>query len=151
MNGSAPRCTTGALICRLTAEVLMSRDSAAPTKALRAGCRLAAGDRRAIAWIEFDDHRPLGRRETGAKAALPIWIAYMKEALKGTWTRYVEPPEGIVTVRIDPASGQLASASHDGAVFESFRKERVPSRLAERTVGAEPGDPDAGTVTEKLF
>ena len=105
----------------------------------------------ATAWIGFDEHRPLGRRETGAKAALPIWIAYMKEALKGTRARYVEPPEGIVTVRIDPASGQLASASHEGAVFESFRKERVPSRLAERPVGAEPGDPDAGTVTEKLF
>ncbi len=105
----------------------------------------------ATAWIGFDDHRPLGRRETGAKAALPIWIAYMKEALKGTRARYVEPPEGIVTVRIDPASGQRASASPEGTVFESFRKERVPSRLAERTAGAGSGDPDAGTVTEKLF
>ncbi len=102
----------------------------------------------ATAWIGFDRVRPLGQRETGARAALPMWIAYMREALKGTQERNVEPPEGIVTVRIDPATGQLAGASHEGAVFESFRKERVPSRLVERASG---GESSAGTVAEKLF
>ena len=102
----------------------------------------------ATAWIGFDKFRPLGQRETGARAALPMWIAYMREALKGTQERIVEPPEGIVTVRIDPATGQLAGASHEGSVFESFRKERVPSRLVERASG---GESSAGTVAEKLF
>ena len=102
----------------------------------------------ATAWIGFDRVRPLGQRETGARAALPMWIAYMREALKGTQERNVEPPEGIVTVRIDPATGQLAGASHEGAVFESFRKERVPSRLVERASG---GESSAETVAEKLF
>jgi len=51
-------------------------------------------------------------------------------------------------VRIDPASGELASASHEGAVFESFRKEYAPSRLAQR---ASEGDSDARSVAEKLF
>ena len=102
----------------------------------------------ATAWIGFDRVRPLGQRETGARAALPMWIAYMREALKGTQERNVEPPEGIVTVRIDPATGLLAGASHEGAVFESFRKERVPSRLVERASG---GESSAETVAEKLF
>ena len=103
----------------------------------------------ATAWIGFDEFRPLGERETGARAALPMWIAYMKEALEGVRPREVPPPEGIVTVRIDPETGELAGASHEGAVFESFRTERVPKkRIAERTAGAEPG---AATVTEKLF
>ena len=102
----------------------------------------------ATAWIGFDRVRPLGQRETGARAALPMWIAYMREALRGTQERNVEPPEGIVTVRIDPATGQLAGASHEGAVFESFRKERVPSRLVERASG---GESSAETVAEKLF
>ena len=102
----------------------------------------------ATAWVGFDRVRPLGRRETGGRAALPMWIEYMKEALEGTPERDVEPPEGIVTVRIDPATGRIAGASHEGAVFESFRKERVPSRLVERAPGTDPG---AGTVTEKLF
>ena len=103
----------------------------------------------ATAWIGFDEFRPLGKRETGASAALPMWIAYMKEALDGVRQREVPPPEGIVTVRIDPRTGELAGASHDGAVFESFRTERVPKRrAAQRTAGEAP---DTATVTEKLF
>ena len=103
----------------------------------------------ATAWIGFDEFRPLGQRETGARAALPMWIAYMKEALEGVRQREIQPPEGIVTVRIDPETGELAGASHEGAVFESFRTERVPkNRVAERTTGEEPG---GATVQEKLF
>ena len=99
----------------------------------------------ATAWIGFDQLRPLGQRETGASAALPMWIGYMKEALEDTRARDLPPPGGIVRVRIDPATGERAGASLEGAVFESFRKERVPSRLAEATSGG------AATVTEKLF
>ena len=103
----------------------------------------------ATAWIGFDEFRPLGKRETGASAALPMWIAYMKEALEGVRQREIPPPEGIVTVRIDPESGELAGASHEGAVFESFRTERVPTnRVAERTSSGEPG---TESVQEKLF
>ena len=110
----------------------------------------------ATAWIGFDRFRRLGKRETGARAALPMWIAYMKEALKGTRARHVGPPEGIVTVRIDPETGQLAGASHEGAVFESFRKERAPSKLVEHASGGAADTPGgaetaAETVAEKLF
>ncbi len=102
----------------------------------------------ATAWIGFDDFRPLGDRETGARAALPMWIAYMKEALEGVRERESPPPEGIVTVRIDPETGELAGASHEGAVFESFRKERAPARGAARASAEES---DAAAVAEKLF
>jgi len=102
----------------------------------------------ATAWIGFDEFRPLGRRETGARAALPMWIAYMREALQGTPERHPEPPEGIVTVRIDPETGESAGASHEGAVFESFREERAPPPAAEHLAGGGSGD---ATVTEKLF
>ena len=104
----------------------------------------------ATAWIGFDEFRPLGRRETGATAALPMWIAYMKDALEGVPRRENPPPEGIVTVRIDPGTGELTGASREGAVFESFRVERVPQRrVAERMTGGE--GPGAETVQEKLF
>ena len=102
----------------------------------------------ATAWIGFDEFRPLGRRETGARAALPMWIAYMREALQGTPERHPEPPEGIVTVRIDPETGESAGASHEGAVFESFREERAPPPAAEHLAGGDSGD---AMVTEKLF
>ena len=104
----------------------------------------------ATAWIGFDEFRPLGRRETGARAALPMWIAYMKEALEGVPQREIPPPEGIVTVRIDPETGELAGASQDGTVFESFRTERAPKeRVAERPSGGE--EPGGETLQEKLF
>ena len=102
----------------------------------------------ATAWIGFDRHRPLGHRETGARAALPMWIAYMREALEGREEKSLQPPEGIVTVRIDPATGEPAQASREGAVFESFRTERAPSPVVERTSDRDSG---AGTVAEKLF
>ena len=102
----------------------------------------------ATAWIGFDEFRPLGRRETGASAALPMWIAYMKEALEDVERRDVPPPEGIVTVRIVPETGELAGASHEGTVFESFRRERVPTQVAESASGNETR---AETVAEKLF
>ena len=102
----------------------------------------------ATAWIGFDEFRPLGRRETGASAALPMWIAYMKEALEDVEPRDVPPPEGIVTVRIVPETGELAGTSHEGTVFESFRKERVPTQVAQSAPGREAR---AETVAEKLF
>ena len=102
----------------------------------------------ATAWIGFDEFRPLGRRETGARAALPMWIAYMKEALLGTRETNRAPPDGIVTVRIDPATGKLASPSNEEAVFESFRNERAPTRRVEPVSATEPG---GATVAEKLF
>ncbi len=42
---------------------------------------------------------PLGRQETGGKAALPMWIDYMRAALAGVEQRKIEPPSGLVTVR----------------------------------------------------
>ena len=101
----------------------------------------------ATAWVGFDEFRPLGRRETGARAALPMWIAYMKEALAGMGAADLAMPDGIVTVRINPATGELASPSNTEAVFESFRKEHAPTR-AERAVASESS---GETVTERLF
>ena len=59
----------------------------------------------ATAWVGFDDHRrKLGRsiegNEFGASAAQPIWIEFMKTALKGLPDRPFTPPEDVVAVRI---------------------------------------------------
>ena len=102
----------------------------------------------ATAWIGFDEFRPLGRRETGARAALPMWIAYMKEALAGTRESGRTPPDGIVTVRINPATGELASSSNEKTIFESFRNERAPTGRVEHVSATGPG---SATVAEKLF
>jgi penicillin-binding protein 1A len=77
----------------------------------------------AVAWIGFDNPRSLGRNETGSQAALPIWIDYVREVLKGVPEQPLSPPPGIVTARIDPATGLRAEGA---ALTEYFYQEFVP-------------------------
>ncbi len=106
----------------------------------------------ATTWVGFDQLQPLGRGETGAKAALPMWIDFMREALRNMPETILEQPDGLVTVRIDPDSGQLAGAGDDNAIFETFYSESAPESLAEATTptsGSSSGQTEG--VTEKLF
>ena len=80
-------------------------------------------------WVGLDDFGSLGRGEFGAKAALPIWIEYMRVALDGVPERPFSTPPGISTARIDPATGYLASSDDPGAILEIFRSEDI-ARLA---------------------
>jgi penicillin-binding protein 1A len=84
-------------------------------------------------WVGFDNYTPLGRKEFGGTAALPIWIEYMREALKDSPQSARPVPTGIVTVKIDPETGQLAPAGQRNAIFEYFRKENVPQRYGPGT------------------
>lgn len=56
-------------------------------------------------WVGFDDMSPLGKEETGSRAAGPIWVAFMKEALRGQPPEWFEPPEGIVSYWVDTTTG----------------------------------------------
>jgi penicillin-binding protein 1A len=104
------------------------------------------------AWVGFDDSHPLGDRETGARAALPMWINYMREALKGLPEKPLIQPEGIVTVRIDPESGLLAGADFPKAMFESFRKQYVPKQAADLKFSGKGGNKDEDfDMPEQLF
>jgi penicillin-binding protein 1A len=58
------------------------------------------------AWIGYDIEKPLGTHETGAVAALPIWLEFMKEAVAGESIEYFPVPEGIVFVKVDAANGE---------------------------------------------
>ncbi len=103
----------------------------------------------ATAWVGFDNPRPLGERETGARAALPMWINFMREALKGVPERPLVQPPGIVTVRIDPKTGLLAGADFPGAVFEIFRESNVPQRRVEvGDLRSEQADDMGGNIPE---
>ena len=50
-----------------------------------------------IAWVGYDQPRSLGERETGGGVALPIWVNYMKTALKGVPEKPLNPPKGVVS------------------------------------------------------
>ncbi|MGH8551557.1 MAG: penicillin-binding protein 1A [Methylococcales bacterium] len=79
-----------------------------------------------VAWIGFDSSKPLGNRETGGMAALPMWIYYMEEALKNIADEELPVPEGIKTVYVNRYSGFLSSASDPDAIPDIFREEDTP-------------------------
>ncbi len=80
----------------------------------------------ATAWVGYDQQRSLGKRETGARAALPMWMDFMRTALRGTAEKWPDLPAGMVTVRIDPETGEYAGPNVDDPVFEIFREENAP-------------------------
>ena len=105
-----------------------------------------------IAWVGFDNPRPLGERETGARAALPMWIDYMRTALaEGEEMPLIQPP-GIVTVRIDTRTGELAHADSPEAMFEYFRSDHVPTgKVDSRIVENPDSEVPVGDITEQIF
>jgi penicillin-binding protein 1A len=104
-----------------------------------------------IAWVGFDQLKPLGNRETAAQAALPIWIDFMKVALAGKPEKQLPRPDGLVTVKINADTGQAATDADTNTVFEIFRKERVPA--VGNTEPAEmPANGEGATaIPEQLF
>ena len=99
----------------------------------------------AIAWIGFDKPHSLGGRETGAQAALPMWIDYMGKVLKGVPESVLTPPEGVVTVKINPQSG-LREPDGPSGLTEFFYQENIPSER-----GAGLGDGQAtGKPSEEI-
>jgi penicillin-binding protein 1A len=82
-------------------------------------------------WVGFDRVQPLGNGETGGRAALPIWIGYMQQALEGMPQARVPQPPGLVTVRIDAKTGLRLPSGQVGGLFELFRPENVPQRYSE--------------------
>ncbi len=102
-------------------------------------------------WLGFDRVAPLGRAETGAQAALPIWIDYSRVALDGIPETEIDRPPGLITVRIDPDTGLLAGANHPHAIFESFREGTVPARGLESTPLERSGSSQRGAAPEQIF
>ncbi|PTT48496.1 penicillin-binding protein 1A [Aeromonas sp. HMWF016] len=85
----------------------------------------------ATSWIGFDNHqRGLGRAEFGGGAAQPIWIDFMKVALKNIPEHKMPVPEGIMSVKIDSETGLLATG---GGTDEYFKEGTEPTRYATPT------------------
>jgi penicillin-binding protein 1A len=80
-------------------------------------------------WVGFDDHSPLGPRETGAMAALPPWVSFMQAALGAKPPSQFDLVPGVEQVRIDPASGKLAGADRTDAPFVPFLAGTAPTEV----------------------
>jgi penicillin-binding protein 1A len=80
----------------------------------------------ATVWVGFDQEAPLGEGEEGSRTAVPIWINFMREALRGQADRPRPLPPGLVTVRISPRTGAAAGPNEADAMYETFMDGHLP-------------------------
>jgi|SRR5882672_6078072 len=104
----------------------------------------------AVAWIGFDSPVTLGRNETGAQAALPIWIDYMGAVLKGAPEQPLTPPNGVVAMRVNPDTG-LRIADAQGGVVDYFYNEFPPPEQETLVGGVTGTDRPREEVRNQLF
>lgn len=105
-----------------------------------------------VAWLGFD--QPRSTYEYGAQAALPIWLTYMRTALKGVPESNLPQPEGIVSVRINSKTGKVTTANDKQAIFELFRAQYAP-KLVEHMTPADSllphGQGDSSADEQPIF
>jgi penicillin-binding protein 1A len=80
----------------------------------------------ASVWVGRDDPVSLGDGEEGARTAVPIWVDYMREALRGVPEKPRTIPEGIVELKVNALTGGTKDADLD-PVFEYFRSDKLPT------------------------
>jgi len=81
-------------------------------------------------WVGFDDRKPLGRGETGAQAASPIWLYFMQRIVEGIPIRFFSIPDGIVFMKIDARTGGPPTSATRESVFECFKEGTLPVGLS---------------------
>jgi penicillin-binding protein 1A len=92
-------------------------------------------------WVGYDDFkRPLGRGESGGRTALPVWLRYMKRALRGEPAEGFSQPSNVVVKRIDPDTGLLAPPSATKAIEEVFVEGTAPTEVAPTEAEVEPAE-----------
>jgi penicillin-binding protein 1A len=83
-------------------------------------------------WVGFDNEAPLGKNETGASAASPIWLGFMKRILAPEPVKTFQPPEGIVFAQIDAETGLLPVPESRKTILECFKDGTVPTEYSKR-------------------
>jgi penicillin-binding protein 1A len=99
-------------------------------------------DLAAVVWVGYDDGKPLGSQETGASAALPAWLAFMKEATEKKPVSEFPRPPGVTTVAIDTHTGMLPPVGDPDTMEEVFLDGTQPTTTDAPDAGVVP--PDAG-------
>ena len=84
------------------------------------------GDIASVVWVGYDDDLPLGPGEEGSRTALPIWIEFMRIALRDVPENQMPQPEGIENRRIDRSTGCIAGVGQPNTMFEVFRIGHAP-------------------------
>ena len=80
-------------------------------------------------WVGKDKDESLGRNETGSRAAIPIWLQFMQEALVSKPITNFQAPSEIQYLRIRPEVGEPASFNEPGSRFEIFLQDYLPDNV----------------------
>lgn len=102
----------------------------------------------AVSWVGFDKFLPLGSAETGSRAALPIWIDYMRTALENMPESILDRPPGLIFARIDPQTGKLAPPESTNAIFEVFSSKYTPKEITDSISGTGKHDGETSSIQD---
>ncbi|MFS4459066.1 penicillin-binding protein 1A [Bdellovibrio sp. HCB2-146] len=83
-------------------------------------------------WVGFDKEKSIGKGEVGGRAALPIWVDYMKAAHENLPQMTFPVPDGIVFANIDSETGKLASASTKNILRQAFAEGSEPTAASNK-------------------
>jgi penicillin-binding protein 1A len=84
-------------------------------------------------WVGFDKEHSLGKGEVGGRAALPIWVEYMKTAHEGLPQMTFPVPEGIVFANIDSDTGKLATSTTKSVLRQAFTEGTEPTAASSKS------------------
>jgi penicillin-binding protein 1A len=93
----------------------------------------------ATVWVGFDQERPLGEGEEGARTAVPIWVHFMREALRTVPDRPRPRPAGLVQLAVSARTGLPAAPGDPDTLLESFLASQLPAGAQLPVEGALPG------------
>jgi penicillin-binding protein 1A len=102
-------------------------------------------------WVGYDQERPLGESEEGSKTALPIWIHFMREALRGVPERRRPMPDGLIQLRVSPETGMLVSAENHDAISETFMVDHLPTGGTPGEEGTNPASVEGPAQADPIF
>jgi penicillin-binding protein 1A len=100
----------------------------------------------AVVWVGYDDGKPLGAGETGATAALPAWMDFMRVAHEHKPASEFPRPPGVRIVTIDRRSGLLPFEGDTETLDEVFLEGTEPTTVVGSAPVESPPGPDDGGV-----
>jgi penicillin-binding protein 1A len=100
-------------------------------------------------WVGFDQEQPLGRAETGSRAAIPIWLDFMAGAVADHPPTPFSAPESVVFAEIDRHTGLRASADGPHTFTECFKPGTVPTVPARLVSKSLPSDPERSPIHQR--
>ena len=94
-------------------------------------------------WVGYDQERFLGRKETGSRAASPIWLDFMQTILEGKPKMDFQSPQGVVVYKIDAKTGLLPIPESEKIIELYFKEGTAPKEHTPK--------PGAITDSEQFF